>query len=337
MVKFQLGGTTAIFAKAFTEEEGSSLAAEIITLDVVGKRVVIIDHPPTSGLIPLIEGLIAAGAQVHLRDHHAGNPRDERIVARCRELLGDHARVTTRDENPACSTLVEIGEFSGDIIVADTDQDGLTASLKAAGVSYAELDSDAAVLDGPATGKMAENLSPLGFKLVRAWGAIPAFGTPSRDQVFVQVAESFASAAQGEQTGFEALDLLAVDYERNVVSSKELATKATELFPGFRFLGEIIPHGVRYDPPTLTTELDQGMLVSGRTVASGPIGKIFGTQISLARTKGGEKAGINLAELVPSDWGRGPEAGVISNTPFLLHLSPERWEQFQSILRERLK
>ena len=69
-----------VFAKAFTAGEGSSLVAEIatkfssgctedyssynpssgesvgVTPPLSGKRVVIIDHPPTAGLVPSLRG-----------------------------------------------------------------------------------------------------------------------------------------------------------------------------------------------------------------------------------------------------------------------------------------
>jgi len=328
-----------ILAKAFKAEEGTALAVEINqATPVAGRRVVIIDHPPTQGLFPLLEALVAAGAEVHLRDHHADADRDGSTVAACRALLGERAVVTTRAEHPACSTLVGVGEFADAVIVGDADQDGLTAALKAAGVWYPEGDTDAAVLDGPATGKTKEALSPLGFALVRAWGAIPAFGDRNRDAVVTQVATAFAAAVSGDTAGQEVLDRFAVEYEKKVASAKALATTATEPFAGFRIV--LVPQGTEYDGPTLATELDRDVLVSARVVTSGPIaGKPggFGSQVSLARTRAGEQAGIDLAALVPSDWGRGPEAGCISNTPFLLHLSPDKWEVFAKMLEKAVK
>ena len=228
---------------------------------------------------------------------------------------------------------MQVGEFVGDIIIADADQDGLTAALKAVGVSYPELDSDAAVLDGPHTGKTEQALSSLGFALVRAWGAIPSFGDRNREAVVTQVATAFAAAVSGDAIGSETLACLAVDYERKVAGAKALAATATMLSPQFRFVS--VPKGAEYDPPTLSAEMDRGVFVSGRVVATGPIAKTFGAQVSLARTKSGETK-VDLSALVPADWPRGPEHGVISNTPFLLHLSPQRWEEFRPILLAKL-
>ncbi len=332
MINLNIGSTPVILAKAFKAEEGTALAAEIVSAvgDLAGRRVVVIDHPPTQGLVPLIEGVVAAGAEVSLRDHHGDSDRDGSIVARCREILGERAVIVTRIEHPACSTLVEVGEFAGDIIVADADQDGSTSALKAAGVWYPEGDADAAVLDGAASGKTEQALSPLSFAFVRAWGAIPAFNAPGRDAVFAKVVGAFASAVQGEQAGVNTLAEMAVEYERRVAEAKALAATATMLSPSTRFVDATSAGD--FDPPTLAAEMDRGVMVSGRIVKTGPIAKTFGTQVSLVRTKQGEVEGVNLAELVPSDWSRGPEAGCISNTPFLLHLSPERWETFRPIL-----
>ena len=108
------------FGKVFDQEQGATLAAEVNSASPVsGRRVVIIDHPPTQGLVPLIRALEGEGAEVYLRDHHADGDRDRAIVSRCREILGDRAVVTTRVEHPACSTLVAVGEFCDDIIIAD--------------------------------------------------------------------------------------------------------------------------------------------------------------------------------------------------------------------------
>lgn len=329
MIRFK----NVFFGKAFKAEEGQTLAAEInVAMPVGGKRVVILDHPPTEGLVPLIEALGEMGAEVHLRDHHADSDREGATVAQCREILGDRAKVVTRAEHPACSTLVDTGEFREDIVLADADMDGVTAAMKAIGVTYPELDPDAAVLDGPHTGKTKEALSPLGFAFVRAWGAIPAFGARDRDVVFADVVGAFASAASGDAAGFEALDRLAAEYERKVVEAKALAATAELIAPTVRFLDATAAG--QFDPPTLAIELDRGVAVSIRKVSTGPIaGKPggYGAQVSLARTKTGETK-VDLSTLVPSDWARGPENGVISNTPFLLHLSPERWEEFRPIL-----
>jgi hypothetical protein len=56
--------------------------------------------------------------------------------------------------------MLQAGEFDWvDVIVADKDADGLLATMKALGVTYPELNADAAILDGPSP---KEGLSPWG-------------------------------------------------------------------------------------------------------------------------------------------------------------------------------
>lgn len=337
-----------ILGKAFKAAEGIAAASAIVSAfsaGIAGRRVVIIDHPPTEGLVPLVEGLIEAGAEVHLRDHHADADRDGTTVARVREILGDRAVYATRAEHPACSTMVQEGEFRGDIVVADADQDGVTAGLKAIGYVWESLDADAAVFDGPASGKTKEALSSFGFLIVRAWGALPLFGVPGRDQVFRDLVDGISWGAMVSSAGlvdaeqysadaWEQLGGLAEEYERKVGVAKDLAGRSEVLFPGVRMLD--VRGAPAFDQPALAGLLDRGVAVTVLIKGDGPIAKATGAQVSLARTKDGETAGINLASLVPSDWARGPEAGVISNTPFLLHLSLERWAEFRLILEGAL-
>jgi hypothetical protein len=334
MLKISISATPTaqmFLGKAFKAEEGGAAAQKVAgAVALAGRRVVIIDHPPTAGLLPLIDGLTAAGAQVHLRDHHADSDRDGATVAAVRERLGERAVIRTRAEAPACAGLLEAGEFADAIVIADADQDGVTAALKAIGIEYPELDDDAAVLDGPMSGKTADRLSRLGFCLVRAWGALPGFGAPGRDKALAELVCAFAEYVRGNKEDGRKLDLMADEYERKVVAASVIAGRIEWLAAGISFLDVRGAHA--YDQPTLTGLLDRGAKVTVLVKGDGPIAKTASAQVSLARTKAGEEAGIDLAALVPADWARGPENGVISNTPFLLHLSPQKWEEFRPIL-----
>jgi hypothetical protein len=69
-----------------------------------------------------------------------------------------------------------------------------------------------------------------------------------------------------------------------------------------------------------------GTKVTVQKKAQGPIaGKHGGVQISLAVAKA-HQAAVNLQELLPSGFTSSPEAGIISNTTFLLHVSQEVWD-----------
>ena len=93
MYKFDFGTAgSLLLGKACKAAEGVRAASAVVgafPAGIAGRRVVIIDHPPTEGLVPLIEGLMKDGAEVHLRDHHADADRDGTTVARVRELLGE--------------------------------------------------------------------------------------------------------------------------------------------------------------------------------------------------------------------------------------------------------
>jgi len=320
------------FFKAFTAEDGKKFAGMVVEAfggDLGGKRVVVIDHPPTAGLFPLLEGLEVAGAEVYVRDHHGDSDR-EGAVPRVRALLGERAYITTRQENPACSSLVAQGEFSqeNDILIADADMDGLTAALKAAGAGYDTLDADAAVLDGAIALKTRENLSPLGFKLVQSWGALPEFTDSEYSKVFAQIANAFADAALGKG-GEETLDVLIAEYGRKVENAKVLAgQRIKEVAPGVNFAD--IVDARDYDKPTFLALLNGKAKLTVARQGGAMTKNGHAAQYSIQRTKAGES--INLLNLVPSDWARGPKQGVLANQPFIIHLSPERWEQLKEVI-----
>jgi hypothetical protein len=77
--------------------------------------------------------------QVFLKDHHGivevKSPRDEEIMKSAeaiRSLLGPKATIVDRKVAPACSKIIEPGEFPEEtfMINADCDPYGLTATMK---------------------------------------------------------------------------------------------------------------------------------------------------------------------------------------------------------------
>ncbi len=168
-IKIKINGTPVVMTKFFAEADVNSVLS-LVPEDA--RRVLFVDTPSTEHLHRLICELRGRGIEVIVRDHHdvIGEPVNEREVAihlaadAIREAASD-AVISTRQEHPACSTLVEIGEFADvDLVVTDPDPDGLTASMKALGIVYPELDSDAAVLDSGRVNQTQENLSEIGFK-----------------------------------------------------------------------------------------------------------------------------------------------------------------------------
>jgi hypothetical protein len=159
MFTLKIAGRTVLASKFFAAADREAVLAAI---PEGTRRVVFIDTPATAELAPTIEALLGRGVECHVRDHHdeptPANPRAKQIAEaaeRIRTLCGGNAVISNRKANPACSGLIEVGQFAeeGTVIVADPDPDGLTASMKAAGVFYAELDSDADVLDGGRAGQ----------------------------------------------------------------------------------------------------------------------------------------------------------------------------------------
>lgn len=61
-------------------------------------------------------------------------------------------------------------------------------------------------------------------------------------------------------------------------------------------------------------------------VKMGPIAAKHGVQISLA-VKPERQKEVNLQELLPAGFESSPDAGIISNTTFLLHVSEAKWKE----------
>ena len=133
--------------------------------------------------------------------------------------------ISNRSANPACSSLVEAGEFVGEgtVIVADSDLDGLTAAMKAAGVTYPELDSDAEVFDTRPR-QSAETLSEAGWLTVRALSTLPPFN-PKRPEVSenakAELFHDFVAATQGSAGDREKLQKRVATYELGVAAATE--------------------------------------------------------------------------------------------------------------------
>lgn len=381
---FDFGGSAPVpclMGKAFTPAQAGEIAEQL--LGESPTRVVIVDHPPTKGLPALVRALLAEDVEVVIRDHHdvtdeevarGGRAAETRAAAdEIRSLLGERATISTRQAHPACSGLIELGEFAspGTVILADADLDGLTAAMKAVGMAYPELDSDAAILDGPRTGQTAEGgLSPLAVLLAKGLGTIPPY-SPRRPEASENAKSKlfadFVAAAslapsdpsfegprcpwcgsedhggrcctewQRDQDAREAtarlMERVAL-YEAQIAEAERLAGTATEPTPGVWLVDTI--GADRYDLGTLSRALEArpGCRVTVVRKDGGPIAAACGgVQYSLARTKAVEDAGIDLRTLLPEGTESSPASGVISNTPFLLHVSEERWTEILPALR----
>ena len=344
MIQTKINTYPVIFTKTFSGLEPEILE-EVKT--VYPGRVLFVDTAPMPGLVKAIEQVRSAcpGTQVILRDHHDvdGEPkidrdREIRLAAETvREMLGSNAVISNRRANPACSSLIEVGEFdgAGTLVIADPDPDGLTAAMKALGVTYPELDTDAAILDGPRAAQTRENgLSEVAMLLVKSMATLPLFnaGNPApSEKAKAALFGEFVKAATGDEAALASLSTKVEAYEAGVREGERLAGLAVEVTVGVYMVDAV--GQPRHDLGTLAARLDAlpGCAVTIVRKGDGPIaGKHGGIQYSLAVPKP-RQAEVNLQEFVPAKFMEvAPDdrlgAGFISNTSFLLHVSEAVWE-----------
>lgn len=342
MFSVQIGETKIVFAKFFAETDRTSCLAAI---PGGTRRVVFIDTPATPHLVGLVEDLLERDIVVVIRDHHdEPNPRNQRgeeikaAAARLRELCGDNTRISNRQATPACSGLIEAGEYQfedGTVIVADPDPDGLLGAMKAAGVTYPGLDQDADVLDGPRAAQTADRLTPTALLLVRGMSTLPAFDSARPDVSEKAKAELFSSFVEVVKGNVEArarLEKSALAYEEGVAEAQRLAGTVSDLMPGVAFVD--LTSASRFDLTTLAGKMEArpGTKVTVQRKAAGPIAGAQSkagrpaVQFSLAVVKAFQ-AEINLQEFLPAGFVSSPETGIISNTTFLLHVSESVWNE----------
>jgi len=337
MFAIQVNSVPVVFAKFFAESDRD---AALEAIPVGTDRVVFVDTGATPVLAEAIAALLNDGIEVIVRDHHRGEGRTPEAAEQIEQLLGERARIVTRAKAPACAELVEVGEFAevGTVIVADPDLDGLTAAMKAAGVSYDGLDADATVFDVRPQ-QSAETLTPLGWVAVRALATLPPFNK-ERPEVAENAKrdlfQRFVLAARGDVEARSALESAVADYEAQVSEAERLlAESMSEPVSGVVLVDAV--GAARSDLNTLT----QGMEVGGAIVTVvrkdfGPIAAKFGVQYSLAVVRDRQEE-LDLRELVPAGMESSPEAGLLSNTSFLLHCSEVVWQStILPALRQRL-
>lgn len=337
MFILNIATTPVIFSKFFSADDRESVLTAIRSHSP--RRVVFIDTPATSELVATVETLKADGIEVFVRDHHdcptPTNPREQQIadaVFKLREMIGDNAIISNRKTNPACSGLIEVGEFAneGTVIVADPDPDGLTAAMKACGVFYPELDSDADVLDGGRANQTTDKLSPVAYLFVRAMASLPPYDA-ARPEISEKAKATlfgdFVSIVQGDESARAKLEKSAQAYEEGMKEAERLSGTVIDLLPGVAFVD--VTASPRFDLGTLAAKMEarNGCKVTVQRKTIGPIAsKHGGIQISLAVAKSYQKE-INLQELLPSGFASSPEGGIISNTSFLLHVSETVWNE----------
>lgn len=338
MISFKLNGIPTLFIKGFT-------AADIETMlnfardashhsKGTSNTILFIDTPITAPTVEAVHKLKDEGFRVVYRDHHGidGEPTNDRdrqvsmATAKLTQLLGDDCTITVRRIHPACSTLVETGEFAGALaIIADPDPDGLTAAMKAVGIYYPELDSDAALLDGEPSLQVTG--SPLSALLAKGVATLPPYDPArprEREKALEQLFMRWVATVKGDARAAASLEAGVEAYDQAVEVARGLAPTAVEVAPGVMLVDTV--ESELYDPGTLMAILEKrdGCKITVLRKDKGPIAALHGIQYSLAVTKNYQKK-VNLQNILPTTTKSDPKLGVISNVTFLLHVSDLVW------------
>ncbi len=346
-IRLKLNKIPALFIKAFTADDVQ------LIIDFVrdaarfhrgsGNSILFIDTPITSATVEAVERLLDEQFQVVFRDHHGidgepTNDRERQVVAateKLTELLGDDCLITVRRLHPACSTLVSVGEFKDAVaIIADPDADGLTAAMKAVGISYPQIDEDAAKLDGEPQSQVTG--SPISQLLAKGIAIIPSYDASQpkqREIAHQQLFSDWVDAVKGDKPAMQRLEKRVLLYDDAVKVAQKLAKTAEEIAPNVVLVD--VADKPLYDPGTLNALLedDPTRKVTVVRKSLGPIAAVHGIQYSLAVPRS-YQGRVDLRKLVATAAKSDPQGGVISNVSFLLHVSEEIW---QSQVFPRLK
>lgn len=339
MISLKIKGIPTLFIKAFTHEDIETILEFVRDAasyyDGDSNRVLFIDTPITAATVEAVERLKKERYRVIFRDHHGvdgapRNDREQKVVSACERLqqvLGKDCTITIRRLFPACSKLVEVGEFSDVVaIIADPDADGLTAAMKAAGVSYPELDDDAALLDGEPQSQVTG--SPISQLLAKGIATIPSYDSSrpkDREIAYQKLFRDWLSAVEGNASARSRLEQQVCVYDEAVAVAHSLAETATEVAHSVWMINVV--DKPLYDPGTLLSDMEKipecRIVVLRKSL--GPIAALHGVQYSLSVVKSHQMQ-INLNDLLEPSTKSDPEAGVISNVTFLLHVSEPVWQ-----------
>jgi hypothetical protein len=339
MIHLKINDIPVLFIKAFNSSDVQTIvefvreAAGLYKGD--SNRVLFIDTPITSATVEAVGRLKAEAFKVVFRDHHGidgepTNDRERRVVAstdKLQRLLGKDCHITIRRLHPACSTLVSVGEFTDAVaIIADPDADGLTAAMKAAGISYPGLDDDAAKLDGEPQFQVTG--TPMSQFLAKGIATIPSYDSSkpkAREEALQRLFEDWVQAVTGSQAAAQRLDQIMLVFDEAVLVAESLSCTAVTIAPGVVLVD--VADKPLYDPGTLNAMLESDptcrIIVLRKSL--GPIAALHGIQYSLSVAKQFQDS-INLHTLVPGHAESDPEAGVIANVSFLLHVNDDVWQ-----------
>lgn len=340
MISLKINDVPTLFIKAFNSADVRTILNFVREASSVysgsSNKVLFIDTPITPATVEAVLKLQSEAYRVVFRDHHGidGEPLNDRerqvqtATEKLRQVLKEDCLITVRRLHPACSTLVKPGEFEDAVaIIADPDADGLTAAMKAAGIYYDELDDDAAKLDGePQFQVSGSQISQL---LAKGIAVIPSYD-PSRprerEAAYQRLFQDWLKAVSGNEAALKRLEERTKDYDAAVEVARKLGSTATSVVPGVFLVN--VAESLLFDPGTLNAALESlpDCKITVLRKSLGPIAAVHGIQYSLTVVKQYQDE-ISLYPLIEDVSGSGPEAGVISNVPFLLHTSEDVWRR----------
>ncbi len=341
MISFKINNVPVLFIRGFTSADVQTMIDFVRAADASKSThsgtVLFIDTPETVRTVEAVQKLKAEGYRVIFRDHHeiegeSCTESDRQAIistAKLRQILGSDCRITRRNAHPACSTLVEVGEFKDAIaIIADPDADGLTAAMKAAGISYEGLDEDAAKLDGEPSLQVTGTL--ISSLLAKGIASLPSYDPNSpgeRERAQEQLFVAWVAAVQGDEKAVAQLQTGVATYDAAVAVAEQLALTACHVTPGVVHVDAT--ESPLFDVGTLTARLEQipGCRITVVRRSNGPIAALHQGQYSLAVAKQ-DQGQINMKHLLPPHFKSDPRAGVITNVSFLLHVSQEKWDEY---------
>lgn len=341
MITCKINDVPILFIRGFTPADVSTIMNFVRNADdgTPERRdtVLFIDCPETLYNVEAVQKLKDEGYRVAFRDHHEieGESITESdrtsisVTAKLRQILGADCLITNRRLHPACSTLVQVGEFKDALaIIADPDADGLTAAMKAAGISYDGLDDDAAKLDGePASQVTGTEIASL---LAKGMATLPIYDPQNphqREKLQEQLFIRWVAAVGGNTKAIAQLHDGVAAYDAAVLKAQQLSCTAQEVAPGVILVDT--SQSELYDVGTLTSLLEAvpGCRITVLRRSNGPIAALHQIQYSLAVAKAYQSR-INLKHLLPPHFKSDLREGIITNVPFLLHASPDKWQEY---------
>lgn len=337
-VNVQVNGIQGIALQPF--EKPSS---ELLDLVRGKKRALFIDLAASPAMQETIAALQAEGVEVAAyRDHHyapeSTDPRDQKTAESAKGIvadLGEKARFETRENAPSCSRLVDLGEATReqiDLILHHGDTDGFFGYLKACGVSYEGLENDSDILDSRGD---ESKLTEHGRLFRDAMVSIPPFNRDRPDisnrakQALQNEFIAYIESNFSDETSAPLKEKARAAIEQ-ADTTKELSQLIQILDGGIAFVDTTVVGKRKFNPKALADVMEkiEGVQATAQKKSFGPLVTTEFSQISIARLSRDKTT--DLRTYLPEDAESGVKQGRIFNTPFLLHLREDLFDDFVS-------